>query len=398
MKSSIAAAFISMIIIELSCGRVAVAQETEWLGRALEGSAGTEMQIQAPIDNFGEISRVDMNVARASKVLERVLENIPIKFRGAKEVKLFKDFSSSVVLVVTNEGLGSGTLVNANGLIITAWHVIAGYREIGVIFQPKGRGAAVDKNRYILADVVKVDEVRDLALLKLRTPPKVLNIMPLGSEADIQIGADVHAIGHPTGEAWTYTKGTISQFRRRYKWSTQKKVKHQADVIQTQTPISPGNSGGPLISDQGKMLGVNAFKASGESLNFSVSIEDVKRFIKSRTKYLKASQAKPGAKKCAPRTLSKSRSTKKPKVLIRVDLDCDGKTNAIIVIPDDQSKGIKLRMDKNGDGKIDTVIIDKDRDKRWDLSLWDTDGDGKPDLIGVHPDGRVKPSSFRPYA
>ena len=398
MKSSIAAAFISMIIIELSCGRVAVAQETEWLGRALEGSAGKEMQILAPIDNFGEISPVDMNVARASKVLERVLENIPIKFRGAKEVKLFKDFSSSVVLVVTNEGLGSGTLVNANGLIITAWHVIAGYREVGVIFQPKGRGAAVDKNRYILADVVKVDEVRDLALLQLRTPPKVLNIMPLGSEADIQIGADVHAIGHPTGEAWTYTKGTISQFRRRYKWSTQQKVEHQADVIQTQTPISPGNSGGPLISDQGRMLGVNAFKASGESLNFSVSIEDVKRFINSRTKYLKANQAKPRARKCAPRTLSKSRSTKKPEVLIRMDLNCDGKTNAIIVIPDDQSKGIQLRMDKNGNGKIDTVIIDKDRDKKWDLSLWDTDGDGKPDLIGVHPDGRVKPSSFRPYA
>ena len=57
--------------------------------------------------------------------------------------------------------------------------------------------------------------------------------------SEAQVGADVHAIGHPQGQTWTYTKGLISQVRPDYQWGP-----HKADVIQTQTPINPGNSGG----------------------------------------------------------------------------------------------------------------------------------------------------------
>jgi S1-C subfamily serine protease len=102
----------------------------------------------------------------------------------------------------------------------------------------------------------------------------------LGTTDEIAVGADVHAIGHPTGEAWTYTTGVISQYRLTYKWSNRgEEIKHQADIIQTQTPINPGNSGGPLISDADTLIGVNSFKGDGEGLSFAVSVDDVKRFL-----------------------------------------------------------------------------------------------------------------------
>ena len=89
------------------------------------------------------------------------------------------------------------------------------------------------------------------------------------------IGADVSAIGHPDDQAWTFTKGIISQYRIGFEW-----LNHKADVIQTQTPINPGNSGGPLISEFGSLIGVNSFKESkAENLNFSVSVDEVRKFL-----------------------------------------------------------------------------------------------------------------------
>jgi S1-C subfamily serine protease len=55
------------------------------------------------------------------------------------------------------------------------------------------------------------------------------------------VGADVRAIGHPEGESWSFTKGVISQYRIGFEWGA-KNDKHKADVIQTQTPINPGNA------------------------------------------------------------------------------------------------------------------------------------------------------------
>jgi S1-C subfamily serine protease len=87
-------------------------------------------------------------------------------------------------------------------------------------------------------------------------PPKPID---LADEKDIAVGADVNAIGHPENLRWSYTKGIISQIRNGFAWSDESKIKHHADVIQTQTPINPGNSGGPVLSDDGKLIGVNTF-------------------------------------------------------------------------------------------------------------------------------------------
>ncbi len=66
--------------------------------------------------------------------------------------------------------------------------------------------------------MLKVDEVADLALLRLRAMPRGYPVLPLGNMTDVEIAMDVHAIGHPFSEFWTYTRGTVSQVRDGYQW------------------------------------------------------------------------------------------------------------------------------------------------------------------------------------
>jgi hypothetical protein len=77
-----------------------------------------------------------------------------------------------------------------------------------------------------------------------------------------------------------------------------------------------------------------------------------------------------------------------------VDLNCSGRTDATLYVPDDKAKPVIFRIDTNHDGKADAWIFDVDRDGRWDYSLWDTDFDGTPDLMGYHVDGKLKPAHF----
>src|SRR5262249_29958799 len=158
----------------------------------------------------------------------------------------------SVVLIVTDDGFGSGSIIGTTGEILTNWHVVAGHDDVLVVFKPNVEGAEPSKNDVRAGHVVKTDQVADLAVVKVTDVLQGRTPIRLGDDIDVNVGADVHAIGHPTGQAWTYTAGVISQIRLRYDWSySDDAVKHTADVIQTQTPISPGSSGGPLLGDTG---------------------------------------------------------------------------------------------------------------------------------------------------
>jgi Trypsin-like peptidase domain len=132
----------------------------------------------------------------------------------------------------------------------------------------------------VQADVIKLDVRRDLALLR---PVSIPSRRPLdiSTEDTIDVGTDVVAIGHPTGEAWTFTKGIVSAFRPDYEWTGgPNDSKHIATVIQTQTPINPGNSGGPLLTEDGKIVGVNAFGTKGtEGINFAIAAKEILAFL-----------------------------------------------------------------------------------------------------------------------
>jgi hypothetical protein len=205
------------------------------------------------------------------------------------------------------------------------------------------------------------------------------------------VGIDVHAIGHPKGESWSYTKGIVSQYRLGFDWITDNQ-KYKADVIQTQTPISPGNSGGPLVDDNGSLLDVNTFKENGEALNFAVSVDDVKKFlgrtggVGQRTDISKAA--------CETKVSSKFRNAQNTATILAYDTRCSGKSDSYYTVPDSMSEAITLTKDRNGDGRIDVMYFDLKHRLRWDLSFWDETFSGRWTLVGYHPDGGDTPTEF----
>jgi hypothetical protein len=331
-----------------------------------------------------------LSASRARQILGS-LDDEPVTTRGAKEIGLYKQVSPSVVLVVTNDGLGSGTYIGSN-LILTNWHVVQGVNDVGILFKPTREGEQINPGAVVRGVVIKADPVPDLALLEVSFVPPYVRPLGLGSATDIQIGADVSAIGHPKGEVWTYTKGIISAIRRDFEWGD---YPHRATVIQTQTPINPGNSGGPLLSDSGRLLGINSFKAEGEALNFAVSVEDIDAFLKSRNQWVVPS--KTPKQTCSTRRLYEGRNQENTGGLIQYDTNCDAQADAFLFAPDDKSKPIETGGDSNFDGNIDIIIYDTNRDGKWDISFHDVDFNGTIDLVGYHPDGKITPSRYEKY-
>jgi S1-C subfamily serine protease len=318
-----------------------------------------------------------------SATLDRMRQAEPkLRLRGAREIELYRTLAPSVALIATDTGLGSGSLITTKpvagsaskaGLILTNAHVVGNDRQVAVIFRPQQEGDKIDPATAVLGRVLKVDPVHDLAVVEAVSVPANASVINFGAMNEVQVGADVHAIGHPAGQTWTYTKGIISQIRPGYEWQPGPSEKHVADVIQTQTPINPGNSGGPLISDSGRLIGVNSFKQEGEGLNFAVSVGEVEKFLKA---------AEGGAFE--------------PQLASATENSCKG-VKATLHVPDDKSKAVVFRVDTNNDGEVDGWVFDEDRDGKWDYSLWDTDFDGKPDMKGLHPDGKLEPTRYEKY-
>jgi S1-C subfamily serine protease len=229
------------------------------------------------------LTQVSPSSASWWQQIATTLETIPAtpnmeKTRGAKNIEVYKKAVAATVLIETDRGLGSGSVIGTRGEVLTNWHVIEGASRITVYFKPEEGGQA-RKDLAFTATPIKVDQVADLALLQIQAPPPGLHPLELGNLKELEVGQDVHAIGHPKGQAWTYTTGTISQIRPDYQWRDATLL-HQGTVIQTQTPINPGNSGGPLLNDQAELIGVNSFiAAEAEGLNYAVAVDTVRAFL-----------------------------------------------------------------------------------------------------------------------
>jgi S1-C subfamily serine protease len=343
---------------------------------------------------------VGLPTGALSDMLQKPSRELLTTSRSAKDTQIYKLIAPSVVLIVVKDGLGSGSLLSSSGDILTNYHVVKGFNTVAVIFKPEKEGVAPGRDDVKLGEVVRFDPVTDLALLRAKEVPPGRNPIRLGSSDDISVGADVHAIGHPTGEAWTYTTGIISQYRLAYKWkSSGDDVQHTADIIQTQTPINSGNSGGPLINDAGALVGVNSFKAPGsEGLNFAVSVDDVKRFLLRSNQANSSPVGSTNAPECKPKILSKYRSQDNTSQITSLDMFCDGRPSGEYVVPDKASASIFLRVDRNGDGKADVIFFDLKRSGKWDISWWDDKYSGQWSLVGYHEDGTLKPSRFESYS
>jgi S1-C subfamily serine protease len=348
--------------------------------------------VNVPIDSEDAISRLPL--ARIQQLSgERSFEKIG-STRSAKDAQLYRVISPSVVKILTNSGSGSGSLIGSSGEILTSFHVVKGQNQVAVVFKPAIEGATPSRDELKLGQVIRYDEVADLALVRATDVPAGRLPIRLGDLSDAAIGADVSAIGHPDDQAWTFTKGIVSQYRIGFEW-----LNHKADVIQTQTPINPGNSGGPLLSETGSLIGVNAFKrADTENLNFSVSVDEVKKFLARKSDRSAGSSETVKAKTdCQTKEISRFRSKKGDATIIAYDTRCVGHANANYIIPDSKAESIMFAVDRNDDGRPDVIFFDLKQQKRWDLSFWDEKFEGHWTLVGYHPDGKIKPSSFESY-
>jgi S1-C subfamily serine protease len=273
-------------------------------------------------------------------------DSVP-RTRGAQDISLFRNDAPSVVLILTTDGLGSGSLLKTclSGCvnILRNHHVVGNERRVRVVFKPSDPSGKPKDEEVVQADVIKLDVRRDLALLR---PVSIPSRRPLdiSTEDTIDVGTDVVAIGHPTGEAWTFTKGIVSAFRPDYEWTGgPNDSKHIATVIQTQTPINPGNSGGPLLTEDGKIVGVNAFATKGtEGINFAVAAKEIRAFLANPNDGMEAQNACTEAK-----TVFEGRNDENTAFIRKISLRCDSQVDIMIVIPDNKREPLTPLLIRN---------------------------------------------------
>jgi len=148
------------------------------------------------------------------------------------------------------------------------------------------------------------------------------------------------------------------------------------------------------------LIGVNTFKGEGaEGLNFAVAIDEVRKFLaRGGNRLAPGSEMSSRNESCKKKELSRFRNKTNDATVIAYDIKCNGKINADYIIPDEKTEAIMLTMDRNDDGRPDVIYFDFKRQGKWELSFWDENFDGQWTLVGYHPDGNLKPSSFESYS
>lgn len=334
--------------------------------------------------------------------------------RGANEVNVFKKASNGTVLILTEDGTGSGALITDSGYIVTNEHVVGTNVNVKVFFKPQSNQYNASTLEWIQGTVEKISVKKDLALIKADWVPENARpiIMPTTSPPDV--GADAHAIGHPNNQFWTYTRGYVSQVREDYEWAYKPNSgKRSATIIQTQTPINPGNSGGPLLDEDGNLIGINSFIDSGSpGINYAVSAASIEEFLKTDRKVLERENAqlqkisraennKPDLQTaCGDDMIREVREQNEYLGnFVRRDYDpnCVGRVTLSISIPDDQEEPIVIAVEHDTkEGVIGTLLLDFDRDEQIDFTVVDTDGDGEWDLKGDNKAGEIVASELKP--
>jgi serine protease DegQ len=142
-------------------------------------------------------------------------------------------------------GVGTGVVIVDNGTILTNLHVVQGARRIKVVFSD---GLESD------ADIVGLQPENDLAVLKARKIPDDLIAATMRSTGDLQPGDRVTAVGFPFGIGPSVSHGVISGLKREFRSPEGKRI--LTNLIQFDAAANPGNSGGPLVTDDGEVVGI----------------------------------------------------------------------------------------------------------------------------------------------
>ncbi|WP_406697186.1 trypsin-like peptidase domain-containing protein [Singulisphaera sp. Ch08] len=172
----------------------------------------------------------------------------------------------------TSSGTGSGFVIDAQGHILTNYHVVEDAESVQVTLYD---GTTHE------ARVIGADASNDVAIVKVQAPTADLYPVALGDSSGLLVGQKILALGNPFGLERTLTTGIISSLDRSLQAKNGRMIK---GIIQTDAAINPGNSGGPLLNSRGQVIGMNTAIMSqvGQSagISFAVPINAIARIIK----------------------------------------------------------------------------------------------------------------------
>jgi putative serine protease PepD len=221
------------------------------------GAAGTGITVALGDDNTNSTTTTATAAQSASPAAERSSTTA----LSARDI--YRQASGSVAYITAtspgSSGTGTGFVVASDGLIVTNQHVIDGASDIKV---------AVGSGKPQRATLVGQDRSSDIALLRIDTGGRKLTALKLADSSKVQIGDATFAIGNPFGLARTLTTGVVSATQRHIDAPNGFAIDN---VLQTDAALNPGNSGGPLLNDQGEVIGVNSQIESGSGNGSSSS-------------------------------------------------------------------------------------------------------------------------------
>lgn len=194
----------------------------------------------------------------AAAALSLVLTLTPEEVIEAQETfqqQLFERVAPSVVFISTGKAFGSGFAVSRS-LVLTNQHVVSGAAD-------KKVKVVLRNGRVLTGTVLEVGEGEvDVALVELKEP--LLPVAELVHTPELRVGDWVAAVGHGEGSVWTFNVGMVSNV---YSSGSQRRV------FQTQIPVNPGNSGGPIVDRRGRVVGIVTAGVTGaNSVNFGIDL------------------------------------------------------------------------------------------------------------------------------
>lgn len=230
-----------------------------------------------------------------SAALAAIFLSIAIAPQAAfADAKVYQRTLRSTVWIIAKSqqgySTGSGVLVNRKKKqIVTNFHVVGASKEVLVFFPQFEDGRLVaERNHYIdgadsfgiRGNVLLADQKRDLALVELTSLPEDAPAIEL-AEAGPGPGEMVHSIGNPSasGVLWPYTSGTVrSVYRKQFRTQA---GEHDMRIVETQSPINPGDSGGPVVNGEGKLVAISqSLDPQARLMSYCVDIAEVVTFLK----------------------------------------------------------------------------------------------------------------------
>ena len=216
--------------------------------------SGTTVVTETSAARSPGLAPVDSNGMSVNQIYERAAS-------GVVRVNSTSNSTAATGLgAQQTSALGSGFVIDKTGHIVTNYHVVEGADVVTVSFSNRDT---------VKAEVVGTDPSSDIAVLRVNTATSALTPLPLGNSDAVEVGDPVVAIGNPFGLDRTVTAGIVSALQRLITAPNRFTIDH---VIQTYAPINHGNSGGPLLSSRGQVIGVNTQIETGDTATGNVGI------------------------------------------------------------------------------------------------------------------------------